>query len=84
MTHWNTTYMPNFQDLKPTGDVWLRFDSLHDDEAEAEANTFHYGDGFTVGWYLDSVGLVTYVGTFATEAEAHAWLESQDFHDFSS
>lgn len=84
MTYWNTTHMPDSQDLKPTGDVWLRFQSPEDEDAEAEANTFHYGDGFTVGWSLTGVGLVTHVGTFATEAEANAWLESQDFQDFSS
>lgn len=81
---WNTTYMPGFQDLKPTGDVWLRFETSEDEEAEAEANTYHYENGFTVGWYLNSVGLVTYVGTFPTEDAASAWLESQGFEDFTS
>lgn len=84
MNIWHTTYMPGFQDLKHTGDVWLRFESPEDEEAEAEANTFHYGDGFTVGWYLNDVGLVTYVGVFATEAEAHSWLEHEGFQDFSA
>lgn len=63
-------------------DVWLRI--IDPDElAEAEANTYRTGNGYRVEWYLNSVGLVTAVH-FATLAEAHAWLESEGFQDFSS
>lgn len=50
---------------------------------EAEANTFRYGDAFRVEWSLTAVGLVI-CRTFATRAEATAWLEAEGFEDYSS
>lgn len=82
---WSTIYMSDFQNLKPTGDVWFKFDPEYDEElAMLEANTFHYDDGFTIGWYHNDVGLVTYVGEFETLAEVEAWYLKEGFEDFSS
>jgi hypothetical protein len=68
-------------------DVWLRFHSDDSDdadaEAECEANTYATDDGFRVDWSHTAVGLVTSVN-FDTLAEAHAWLEANDFQDFTS
>lgn len=81
---WPNTPYPDRgpSDTEPI-DVWLRFADEDDEEAEAEANTFHDGDGYRVDWDLTSVGLVTSV-QFATYDDARNWLISQGFADFTS
>ncbi|QDK01273.1 hypothetical protein SEA_WATERT_124 [Microbacterium phage WaterT] len=77
-------------------DVWLKFyapDELAivlepDDEAEYEANVFPVGDfsnpvAFEVQWYHNEVGQVHYQ-QFPSYSEAVAWLERQDFSNFSA
>jgi hypothetical protein len=65
-------------------DVWLRFDSPDDDdEASSEANTFADGDTFRVEWYHTAVGQVS-ERSFATHAEAQAWLTAEGFQDFTA
>lgn len=63
-------------------DVWLRIPD-GEEEAEAEANTYMTDTGFCVEWYLTAVGLVTCV-EFNTLADAHDWLESSGFENFSA
>lgn len=63
-------------------DVWLRI-ADGEEEAEAEANTYLTEYGYSVEWYLTSVGLVTSV-VFDTLADAYDWLESEGFANFTS
>lgn len=71
------------RDAETALDVWLRFDSPEDEEAEAEANTFRDGDLYRVEWYLTAVGLVT-ARSFTTYEAAAAWLTTEGFQDFNS
>jgi len=64
-------------------DVWLRFISDDDEDAEADAITFRDGDQFRVDWSLTSVGLVT-SRWFPTYDEAAAWLTAEGFRDYTS
>lgn len=70
-------------DFEPALDVWLRFDTDDDEEAEAEANTYATDDGFRVEWYHTAVGQVS-ERHFNTLADAHAWLTRNGFADFTS
>lgn len=63
-------------------DVWLRIPE-GEEEAEAEANTYLTELGYRVDWSLTSVGLVTSV-PFDSLADAYAWLERNDFANFTS
>lgn len=70
-----STYSPD--------NVWLSFDEDGDDEVAYEANIFQTDSGYAVEWYHVDVGLVKSVW-FPTHDEAVAWLEGEDFEDFTS
>lgn len=85
-----TNLTPNLIDITVPLDVWLRFPDEVDGRpeidqlAEYEANVFLTEDYlFDVQWYHNDVGLVTHEH-FDSYAEAKAWLEGNDYVDFSS
>jgi hypothetical protein len=64
-------------------DVWLVIPEGQE-ESEYEANTFLDEDmRFRVEWYHVDVGVVSH-RIFDTYEEAKAWLESEEFEDYSS
>lgn len=80
-----TTTPPTFTELaESTLDVWLKFEADDDEEAAYEANTFKSPDGtYRVEWSHTAVGQVS-TRQFDTREAAAAWLQENDFQDFSS
>lgn len=66
-----------------TEETWLLFDDEDDEEASHAANVNRTRDGFRVEWWNESVGQVTTVD-FDTLEEAHAWLETAGYRDFTA
>ena len=62
--------------------VWLAFDD-DDDEVAYEANIVQTDSGYAVEWYHVDVGLVR-SERFPAYDEAVAWLEAEDFQDFTA
>ena len=64
-------------------ETWLKFDAETDEEPSHAATVEKTTYGYRVGWWNESVGLVTDVD-FSTLEDAHEFLERGGYSDFTA
>lgn len=74
------------EDHAPVSEVWLKFDAEDDEDPSHTATVTGDADrGYQVDWWHEDVGLVVTVDTvFLNLEDAHDWLESAGYADYTA